>query len=405
MQLGYRRIFPLVTAGTIVLVVAALFSGLNAPAVHRRQLQVTQSGDLPNNGAVATTMPQWLSNYVKWHNIVRSDPVIFAQAHVLIVDEGAGGLGDRLKHLPYYLWLASKHSRVLLIHWNTLCGIQEFFQPNLINWTTPPHLLQSAVLLNKRGDKDDYFEHLIDDTELATHQSHLVVQVYGNHLSLVKGLPQVALASENGRRVFKDIFQCLFKLSDPVQQLLDRTKVNIGLGDDYIGVHLRARYPGVDHILDNAGTDIDASGFRDVTTQVKETIYKLGRHAIQCTRAAAGDDHSQVYFASDTVLAMALQQQEDDRVVYLKSDQERVHFAKQASCDQYYPAVVDLWLLSHAKCIGFGAGGFGALATMMSNFDCWTIHQHNSIVMDHVAKATNFFNGDDGNLPKCILPA
>ena len=396
-----------------LIAVAFLVSGLFAPNyIHQRQVQVQVEATGVSSSSHATDLPQWLISYLEWHNTVRSDPAVFAQAHVLIVDAGVGGLGDRLKHLPYYMLLASKHSRVLLIHWNKDCGIEEFFQPNVIDWRTPPHLLDSAIRLNK-GGRDfwkDYEHQFIDDKQLEVNKSHRVLQVFGNHLSLTKGQPQVPQASNNDRRVFKHIFQSLFKLSDPVQELLLSTKKEIGLGNDYVGVHLRARYPGISKVLDTAGGQIDLNGITNVTPQVKQEILKLSSHAIQCTRAAAGDKDAQVYFASDTVLAMKLQHEQDDRVVHLKTDQERVHFgasraasSKGPQCSQYYPAIVDLWLLSQAKCIGFGVGGYGALATMMSDFECWIIHQPNKMLINETAKATNFFNAKNGSLPECYL--
>ena len=413
MTMKLKHVFVLGGLSAVVFLVTGLF----APNyIQQRQLQLQVQVQLQveatgvSSSSHATDLPQWLSSYLEWHNKVRSDPAVFAQARVLIVDAGAGGLGDRLKHLPYYMLLASKHSRVLLIHWNKDCGIEEFFQPNVIDWRTPPHLLDSAIHLNKKNDKEDYFYHLVDDKQLEENKSNPVLQVFGNHLSLTKGQPQVPQASNNDRRVFKHIFQSLFKLSDPVQELLLSTKKEIGLGKDYVGVHLRARYPGISKVLDTAGETIDANGITNATPQVKQEILKLSNHAIQCTRAAAGDKNAQVYFASDTVLAMELQQDQDDRVVYLKTDQERVHMgayrtasSKGPQCSQYYPAIVDLWLLSQAKCIGFGVGGYGALATMMSDFECWTIHQPNDMLSNHFAKATNFFNAENGRLPECYL--
>jgi hypothetical protein len=389
-----------------LIAVAFLVSGLFAPNyIHQRQVQVQVEATGVSSSSHATDLPQWLISYLEWHNTVRSDPAVFAQAHVLIVDAGVGGLGDRLKHLPYYMLL-----RVLLIHWNRDCGIEEFFQPNVIDWRTPPHLLDSAIRLNEENDSQDkhnYIHHLVDDKQLEANKSNRVLQVSGNIQSLEKGLPQVPQASNNDRRVFKHIFQSLFKLSDPVQELLLSTKKEIGLGNDYVGVHLRARYPGVSKVLDTAGERVDSYGITNVTLQVKQEILKLSSHAIQCTRAAAGDKDAQVYFASDTVLAMKLQHEQDDRVVHLKTDQERVHTGVSSSkgpqCSQYYPAFVDLWLLSQAKCIGFGVGGYGALATMMSDLECWTIHQQHGFLTHYFAKATNSFNAKNGSLTECYL--
>jgi hypothetical protein len=404
-----RNLLAICMWSVVLFFVSELFSPRTLVIQRGRQLEnITKP--FKNSTTTTSTYPiPWLSSYIKWHNDTRSDPALVADAQYLIVDQGAGGLGDRLKHLPYYMWLASKYNRVLLIYWDKDCHIEEYFQPNSINWTTPKYVLDQAVHLNKKNDNVDYFNHLIGDSDMEAHRVDKVLQVFGNHLSLTRGIPRVVEESGNNRRVFRYIFKSLFRLSDPVQKLLDKTKQEIGLGDDYIGVHLRARYPGISKILAAAGDNVDAKGITNVTSEVKQELLKMSSHAIDCTRKALGGDNSnnaqQVYFASDTLLAMELQQEKDKRVVYLKTNEERVHFSQgNSQCNQYYPAIVDLWLLSEAKCIGFGAGGYGAVATMMSNFDCWTLHQWNSMLSQQFKKETNFFNGKDGALPECLLP-
>lgn len=242
----------------------------------------------------STDLPAWLSTYIEWHQLVRSDPEVFRNTKVLLIDEGAGGLGDRLKHIPYFLWLASKHERVLLIHWYNQCGIDEFFQPNLLNWTATPDILSEVVHLNKRGDNKDYFQHFIDSKDMEEHKSLRVLGAFGNHQSLVKGFPLVLGASNGNKKVFKYIFKSVFRLAKPVQELLGKTKKEIGLGDDYIGVHLRARYPKISKILDSAGTSIDQTGITNVTAAVKNEIKRISDHAISCTKEASGKDDVQV---------------------------------------------------------------------------------------------------------------
>jgi hypothetical protein len=47
---------------------------------------------------------------------------------------------------------------------------------------------------------------------------------------------------------------------------------------------------------------------------------------------------------------------------------------------------VDLWILSQAKCIAVGAGGFGVFASILGPSDCIFFHMENSFVGDNAAK-------------------
>ena len=354
--------------------------------------------------------PTWLSEYVEWHKKVRQDPTLFENASILVVDQGVGGLGDRLKSLPFFLWMAAKHKRLLMIYWDGECQIQEFLQPSTFDWRInvaidKDDILAKAVRLNRIGDTGDYFHHLIDDAELESHNADRVLQAFGNHQSLTKGLALVVKDSNNDRRVLEYAFSSLFRLADPVQQLMDKTKNELGLdGKDYIGVHFRARYPGISKIL-SADDKIDTQGITNVTKEVKDELTKLGSHAIQCTRLAYGDGNMLVYFASDTLLAMEIQHQLDEKIVYLSTDEERLHFSYgRSSCSARYPALIDLWIMSEAQCIGVGVGGFSMLASMMNGFKCYTFHQFNYMVKHAFSQENNFFRGEDGNVPECYLP-
>ena len=381
----------------------------------RRSLAISvteRSGALHTKFSVNITAFHWLDNYIRWHNAVRSNPESFEKAKVLIVDDGStgrigGGLGDRLKSLPYYLWLASKHERVLLIQWFTKCGIEEFFQPNLFDWRAPPSLYASSVHLNILKDRNDamhdYLTHLIGDADMEAHKSDRVLRVFGNNPSFFKGLPMVVASSYRNRQIFRLIFHALFRLTDPVQRLLESTVQQIGLGEDYLGVHLRARYPGSSKVLMQTVRNVDLQGIKDVSGVVQQELDRMGSRAVECTRTAARRSGGQVYFASDTLLAMEIQHRKDGNVVYMKTNEERVHFqTHQESCEKYYPAIVDLWLLAQAKCIGFGVGGYGALASIMSGLECLIVHQKQGAELDQ--DFNGMLIGPDGRSPVCTIP-
>jgi len=355
-------------------------------------------------------MPAWFSEYVRWHSSIRSDPALFAQEKCLIVDRGTGGLADRLKHIPYFIWLAARHHRVLLIDdWGLTCHINEFFQPSLIDWTAPPELRKSAVSLNgPKSDPNEYFFHLVGDEDFEKNKSARILITYGNHQSLIAGLNKVYQESDQNRKIFKYIFHSVLRLSTPVQQMLDGTKRDLGLVDkDYLGFHLRMRYPETSKVLNAHGQE-DVFGFQNITPDMTKEMLRVGENALQCVKSSSGQPQITVYGAADTVHALEVLKQNHNEVVYLPSDGERVHTGHnppQGKCSTFYPALIDLWILSGAKCIAFGHGGYGSLATMMSDFECWSIHQYNNMLCKGNNNLLNFpyFNQPEtGKLPECF---
>merc|ERR1740124_1844792 len=349
-----------------------------------------KSNNSANNDDVFTldnvSFPR-LKNYILWHNEVLTfmstnptgkyyhEPVF----KFMVVKKERGGLADRLKFLPYFLWMAIRNDRILLLDgWeDTDCPLQEYLQPNLINWAIPdnmpPEILNSAIKLNK--DNQD-------------------------------------------RRIFQQIFRSMFRLSDPVQQMLHNTRKELGLlNRDYIGVHLRLRYPRLLQKNDNENRDFsDLAGFNEFTPELEEELMQLSNHALNCTKASFFQKNRisrkspPIYVASDTVRALELLKQEhpEDEILFLSDDNstERLHsgnmdakYVKVSSCSAYYPAIIDLWMLAGARCIGFGTGGYGALATMMSDFDCWVLHQENSHLS--TKDLPHFHDPDTGKLPQC----
>jgi len=394
-----------------------------------------KSNNSANNDDVFTldnvSFPR-LKNYILWHNEVLTfmstnptgkyyhEPVF----KFMVVKKERGGLADRLKFLPYFLWMAIRNDRILLLDgWeDTDCPLQEYLQPNLINWAIPdnmpPEILNSAIKLNK-DNQEDFFNHDIDIWDFFNENDAKTIEIYGNHLT-ENGLGRLFReASDNeDRRIFQQIFRSMFRLSDPVQQMLHNTRKELGLlNRDYIGVHLRLRYPRLLQKNDNENRDFsDLAGFNEFTPELEEELMQLSNHALNCTKASFFQKNRisrkspPIYVASDTVRALELLKQEhpEDEILFLSDDNstERLHsgnmdakYVKVSSCSAYYPAIIDLWMLAGARCIGFGTGGYGALATMMSDFDCWVLHQENSHLS--TKDLPHFHDPDTGKLPQC----
>jgi len=77
-------------------------------------------------------VPGWLDDYVKWHQIQRRVNLYKPETKFLIVachkNHMCGGISDRLRPLPFFLMLAHKTNRVLLIKWQKF-ELEDFLVP------------------------------------------------------------------------------------------------------------------------------------------------------------------------------------------------------------------------------------------------------------------------------------
>ena len=78
-------------------------------------------------------IPDWLKEYVNWHNIQRRDHINDPKTKFLTMTclEGntCGGISDRLRIFPFFLVLAKKMNRVLLIKWQKGFDLESFLLP------------------------------------------------------------------------------------------------------------------------------------------------------------------------------------------------------------------------------------------------------------------------------------
>ena len=361
-------------------------------------------------------------------------------AKYLIVGQGSGGLADRLKSMPYFVWLASRYNRTLLWHWDFPCRIENFLMPNseLFDWrvtrsssvsvdqqhqqdTLDAWLLHQvrdkAVLINSLGNQTDYFEHLIGNNhDMAQHHDERFLKVYANHQTLTKGLPLLFAHAHHNPKVFSDVFRALLRPSPPIESALVSVQQELGIlpPQPYIAVHLRARYPGMNKVIDAAyphGT-MDTKGFVVMTPAIEHQLQLMSQHALSCTQQryaqvynnnnnnnGTDKDVPTIYLATDTKRVTELYH-DHPRVVSMpnhyhhhdsrkqqqqqeKDGAEPLHFVMSRKggrqCHEYHPAFIDLFLLARSKCVGMGAGGYSLLASMMNGMGCFVFHQPNGM--------------------------
>ena len=337
-------------------------------------------------------LPEQLVEYVQWHAQTRSDGIIRGTRILLISIEGhhTGGLADRLRSLPFLLWEAVRTKRLFLMQWMNPCAMEEFLLPPLggLDWTLPPKLDTSDAiwyLYDQNGNQQ-----LADNND---YDKFPFIKTWHSPWTFVGGMPLLAKVlnvSSLSDPMFSHIYRLLITPSPPVRRLLDETTHTLGLRPHhYDGVHLRARYPGASPAFEPKSflfsRSVDADGFK-WTPDAKKEVLRLATHAIHCLESNNSTELP-IYFASDTNEAVKLVSQQGN-VVGMVTPLEKMHLnrndrvglIRKTPPSAFYPAFVDLWILSQARCLAVGTGGYGVFASILGETDCVIFHNENSFV-------------------------
>jgi hypothetical protein len=302
-----------------------------------------------------------------------------------------GGLADRLRSLPFFLWEAARTNRLFLMQWMNPCPLEEFLVPPLggIDWTVPPGLdwKGSAVWY----DYDEHQNVPLDPVVLVRH----------NTWTFLQGMPLLAkeLNTTWSDPTFAHIFEVLLTPSRAVQKSLDETMQHLKLTPQhYDAIHLRARYPGTSDAFQPKTSlfsrTVDAGGFQ-WTREAQTEVLQLATRATDClvtqnnNRSSSSSWNNNtstkpIYFASDTNEAVKLVttttslNNNHTTMVGLVTSGERLHLNRNDKTGlifktkpvAFYPAFIDLWILSQARCLVIGAGGYGILASILGVSDC-----------------------------------
>jgi len=75
-----------------------------------------------------------------------------------IVEDQCGGLSDRLKSFPLFLWYAATSNRILFFRWSRPVPMETFLQPrDFWNWTLPDPLMKKIEKLDNGEDGKSRF--------------------------------------------------------------------------------------------------------------------------------------------------------------------------------------------------------------------------------------------------------
>jgi len=326
-------------------------------------------------------LPQWTKDYFDWHReqTLTINTCNFMDFKYLIMrcsnkEEKCGGLGDRLRSIPFFIAAAARSKRILLIRWERPTKLEEFLVPNEINWSLPDWMygqftnFDHPEVLQMKGGKRaviEIFENrtvtectLRDDGSNLYHQ--LDIEIRGKEIDeeLVKK-DREALGRQKYKTIFRDLFYSVFKASPPVAKLVREKMLSGGLvSGNFSACHYRAFYGLV------------ANRKHEKT---EEELSKHARNGLNCASSVQSGDP--IYFASDSQFALRVasnMSKTTDRNIVIPDDKiEALHLDKEdqwksGNVADFFPTFVDLLIMGEAKCTSLGVGGFGLFANYLS---------------------------------------
>jgi hypothetical protein len=340
--------------------------------------------------AYSDNLPKYIKDYLDWHvdqtsSMTNAEQQKEKQAKYLVVQclkefPRCGGLSDRLRPLPVYIYAAIQMKRILLFQWTKPCQLEEFLTPPPcgINWTVPSWL---NVSQQSRAQVTS-FKDLLEKKLVTERSPFITTHIQSGTASLYDNLIYQLYndSSYTYNRVYRHLFSSFFNLVAPLQSIVDQNMETLNLTTGmYSAVHVRARHPD-SGLYPTGNKRIDKEGgfiIPEDEGDYKNKIIKTLQTALHC--AFSLTDYSEtkkIYFASDSlnvtnfVLNKGVLPMPSEAIVGIQILQEPLHLDepqyKKRKPSEFYMTFIDLWLLRQAKCILFGTGGFGRFASFSS---------------------------------------
>jgi hypothetical protein len=302
-------------------------------------------------------------------------------------DLKCGGLGDRLRGLPFFIAAAARTLRIFMIRWDRPTRLEEFLVPNEVNWSVPEWMLQQLwqgnvssvmsmsgmeLMRSYENESAAIVEGKIQDFFGGSALYHkIVVSMDNTTASSTDENLDGSVGWREYQWIFHDLFRVLFKPSLPVAQLISERlrSANLTPGN-YVSSHHRAFY-GIEYARHKSGPD--------------EALRRSGINAVNC--ASQLSPGVPVYFASDSLVSIqAVRDYAFQRnlpiiaPIHDETVRDALHLDKDPywrsrNASDFYATFVDLLIMSNGQCQSHGIGGFGSFGALLSrNATCTVRH-------------------------------
>ena len=320
-----------------------------------------------------------LVDYFSWHamNRRRLTETNWKTTHKYLIirctkeDQKCGGLSDRLKPLPFFLLVAARTKRLLMIRWNKPAKLEEFLFPRNLNWSVP-EWMEETIRNNETTVK--FYRNAQKLAKRAKREKAVVIEtrvqdMYGGsqiYEQILKGGDNSTVVQETYDVVYHDLFRALFSPAPPVAELIHEKMKAASLSPgEYAIAHYRAFYD-IEHAKEKRSN---------------KQIVAASINAVKC--ASELRPGGPVYFASDSKVAVdtvrKYANQENRSIVTFESEEalhiDRTDDWEARPASDFYSVFVDLFMMANGRCVTYGQGGFGRYALLLSyNATCESRH-------------------------------
>jgi len=391
-----------------------------------------------NNPLHRFPLPLWLDNFLnsqpsETHHDMLLDPnekflVLTCHKYKKTKYEKCGGFTDRLFLLPYYIWLAHKTGRRLLIKYSKPFPLEEYLVPpdGGFDWRLPTKFVQNEwdQYANRswteyKNQRRAQWHKLI---ELPEHNNTRFIFTNANLAIPKVGKFFTTQTGEDLDILWPGIFRRMFSLSMPLSNSINKfAKINGLVPGEYAAAHVRARFPvGVGSIKMNTHKS-EHSGINMDDNITASVVKIIADNSIKCAvKAMPGTKH--VYFASDS---SKVNKYLMDESPFWAPHQNKSHInsstsfinnynpnttlvmrpgyteyanhlenlpSEKSKVSDYNSMFFDLWIMAHSKCLAQGLGGFGHFGSVLSgnHLSCRVRHRN--------------YGNNGATLPSCPTP-
>ncbi|GFH59582.1 hypothetical protein CTEN210_16058 [Chaetoceros tenuissimus] len=370
---------------------------------------LTMYGDHRVKSSIAA-LPTWLQEYITWNQNERATKDVkdtrFYVVKCLKSEGGCGGVSDRMRVLPFHLFMAARTNRVLCIHWDKPMRLESFLEvpDGGLDWKCPSDFEGRKSLGMNPGvpgeTKPIFFPALnkfINEMKLSSERyvglfgirSKQKMNFLNNIFNVHSYKNQMPVASEWFHLdLMEHIFRVLFKPIPSIARNINTTMARLNLIEgEYKSVHLRARYPtyrmkqivGKENLHDyDEGRYVEA-----FDGNYKSHLLDLTSNAFECGLLL--DMKNPFFFVSDSIdLVNHVLNNEitvkETKVQALGVGQRSVvkhidEFNASSTEESYYPLFEDLLIIGGSKCVVHGIGSFGAFGAALAGNRCRALHR------------------------------
>ena len=338
----------------------------------------------------ATVLPTWMQEYFHWHkqqrkvvneNNWKQSSTKYLVLRCLNHDTKCGGAADRLQPIVLATLVAYRLQRVLLIHWERPCKLEEFLIPNDVDWTFPSYMKGYDNTTKLHLHNPQHFQFLLD-TGIDSRKRHakayyslpkvatMNFQAHDHGADLYNQATQVMSKGEESSptfdQVFRSVWYTYFRPHSAIEQLIQHERQRLGLvPDHYMAIHIRSLY----HSENN-----DRQKHRLTRNAVKCVSQFMTANTSESVFVAADDStitQMAVDFGQEHHVSVVRRTPRHDPVLHL--DRGTAFLDKSStkwtthSPEDYYDTFIDLYLLAGASCISLNTGTYGKWANLLSS--------------------------------------